>query len=349
MAPTVRIRRARSEEVFVRASHVPATGTVTVTDWPDPQARESGQLVVRMLHASVCGSDLHSAFHGLLHAEGPRRPGYPGHEGVGVVTRSRSERYPEGTLVLTVPQGETGGCFAEQQLLDDRHVVELPAGTDPGDSLQLRRLMMAQQYGTCLYAMRQFWPAETPARRTGLCVVQGAGSAGLFFVQEARRLGFDHVVVSDLEPTRLDIARRLGAVPVRVPEEDLGEVVAELSDGRGADLVLEAVGLDVLRDQAVELAAPRGIVGFFGLPERHGHTGVPLWVAFRKNLRLQCSVAAQSEPGLTSFREALRRISEGDVDVEYCLGPEYPLEQVAEAMRAAEERRGGHVKLTVTP
>ena len=349
MTPTERIRRAGHEEVCVRGSHVPATGTVTVTDWPDPQAREPGQLVVRMLHASVCGSDLHTAFHGLLHAEGPRRPGYPGHEGVGVVTQSRSERYPEGTLVLTVPQGEVGGCFAEQQLLDDLHVVELPAGTDPGDSVQLRRLMMAQQYGTCLYAMRQFWPAETPARRAGTCVVLGAGSAGLFFAQEARRLGFDDVVVSDLEAARLDVARRLGAVPVQVPEEDLGEVVAELSGGRGADLVIEAVGHDVLRDQAVELAAPRGIVGFFGLPERHGRTGVPLWVAFRKNLRLQCSVAAQSEPGLTSFREALRRISEGGVDVEYCLGPEYPLEQVAEALQAAEERRGGHVKLTVTP
>ncbi|MEX5260817.1 zinc-binding dehydrogenase [Kocuria sp. CPCC 205263] len=333
----------------MRASHVPTTGTVTVTDWPDPHAREPGQLVVRMLHASICGSDLHAAFHGLLHAEGPRRPGYPGHEGVGVVVESRSERVPEGTLVLTVPQGEMGGCFAELQLLDDLHVVELPAGTDPDDSLQLRRLMMAQQYGTCLYAMRQFWPVETPARRAHTCVVMGAGSAGLFFVEEARRLGFAHVVASDLDAGRLDVARRLGAVPVRVPEEDLAAAVAEVTGGRGADLVIEAVGHDVLRDQAVELAADRGIVGFFGLPERHGHTEVPLWTAFRKNLRLQCSVAAQAEPGLTSFREALRRISEGEIDVEHCLGPEFPLERIAEAMQRAEEHRPGDIKLTITP
>ena len=333
----------------MRGSHVPATGTVTVTDWPDPQVREPGQLVVRMLHASICGSDLHVAFHGLLHAEGPRRPGYPGHEGVGVVVESRSERVPEGTLVLTVPPGETGGCFAELQLLDDLHVVELPAGTDPADSRQLRRLMMAQQYGTCLYAMRQFWPVETPARRAHTCVVMGAGSAGLFFVQEALRRGFEHVVVSDLDPARLEVARGLGAIPVHVPGQDLAEVVAGTSGGRGADLVVEAVGHDVLRDQAVELAAGRGVVGLFGLPERHGATAVPLWDAFRKNLRIQCSVAAQSEPGLTSFREALRRIAEGGTDVEHCLGHEFPLEQVPEAMRWAEERRGGHVKLTITP
>ncbi|MFI7483343.1 zinc-binding dehydrogenase [Kocuria sp. M1R5S2] len=333
----------------MRGSHVPATGTVTVTDWPDPRAREPGQLVVRMLHASICGSDLHAAFHGLLHPGGPRRPGYPGHEGVGVVVESRSRRCPEGTLVLTVPQGEMGGCFAELQLLDDLHVVELPAGTDPADSRQLRRLMMAQQYGTCLYAMRQFWPVERPARRAHTCVVMGTGSAGLFFVEEALRLGFRHVVASDLDARRLDVARRLGAVPVHVPRQELAEVVAEVSEGRGADLVVEAVGHDVLRDQAVELAAPRGIVGFFGLPERHGATEIPLWTAFRKNLRLQCSVSAQSEPGLTSFREALRRISEGEIDVDHCLGPEYPLERVAEAMRDAEERRGGHVKLTITP
>jgi L-iditol 2-dehydrogenase len=348
MSPTERAR-AGHEEVRMRGSHVPATGTITVVDWPDPEAREPGQLVVRMLHASICGSDLHAVFHGLLHAEGPQRPGYPGHEGVGTVVSSRSERFPVGTLVLTVPKGEMGGCFAELQLLDELHVVELPAGTDPADSVQLRRLMMAQQYGTCLYAMRQFWPVETPARRANTCAIMGAGSAGLFFVQEARRLGFQHVVVSDLEPRRLDVARALGAVPVRVPEEDLAEVVAQVSGGRGADLVIEAVGLDVLRDQAVDLAADRGIVGFFGLPERHGHTEVPLWTAFRKNLRLQASVAAQSEPGLTSFREALRRISEGEIDVEHCLGPEFPLERIAEAMQTAEEQGHGHVKLTITP
>jgi len=349
MSPTGRAARAGDQEVRMRGSHVPATGTVTVKDWPDPEAREQGQLVVRMLHASICGSDLHAVFHGLLHAQGPLRPGYPGHEGVGTVVSSRSARFPEGTLVLTVPQGENGGCFAELQLLDELHVVELPAGTGPEDSVQLRRLMMAQQYGTCLYAMRQFWPAETPARRAGTCVVLGAGSAGLFFVQEARRLGFAHVVVSDLEQPRLEVARSLGARPVRVPDEDLAQVVAEVSDGRGADLVVEAVGLDVLRDQAVELAANRGVVGFFGLPERHGHTEVPLWTAFRKNLRLQCSVAAQAEPGLTSFREALRRISEGETQVDHCLGPEFPLERLPEALQVAEEHGHGHVKLTITP
>lgn len=174
--------------------------------------------------------------------------------------------------MLTVPQGEMGGCFAELQLLDELHVVELPAGTDPTDSRQLRRLMTAQQYGTCLYAMRQFWPRETPVRRAHTCVVMGAGSAGLFFVEEARRLGFEHVVASDLDARRLGVARHLGAVPVHVPEHDLAEAVAELSHGRGADLVVEAVGHDVLRDQAVGLAAHRGIVGFFGLPERHGPT-----------------------------------------------------------------------------
>lgn len=333
----------------MRGSHVPATGTITVTDWPDPRAREPGQLVVRMLHASICGSDLHVAFHGLLHPDGPRRPGYPGHEGVGVVVESRSARFPEGGLVLTVPPGETGGCFAQLQLLDDRHVVELPAGTDPADPGGLRRLMMAQQYGTCLYAMRQFWPGETPARRAHTCVVLGAGSAGLFFVQEARRLGFEHVVVSDLDAARLDVARRLGGTPVHVPEQDLAGTVATVTGGRGADLVVEAVGSDALRDQAVALAAERGVVGLFGLPERRGATPVPLWDAFRKNLRFQCSVAAQAEPGLASFREALRRIAAGETDVAHCLGPDFSLEQVPEAMRWAEQRRGGHVKLTITP
>lgn len=333
----------------MRATHVPETGTIHVREWPEPEATEPGQFVVRVLAASVCGSDLHAALHGTLHPLGPERAGYPGHEGVGVVTETRSERFPVGTTVLCVAPGELGGAFAEYMLLDDEHAVALPEDADTGDLTELRRYLMAQQLGTCLYAMDLYWPREVPERTAGTCVIMGAGSAGLFFLQDAFRRGFERVIVSDRQAARLEIARSLGAHTVLVPEQDLAATVSELTGNVGADLVIEAVGSDALRTQAVEIVAHRGIVGWFGLYESFAPAPVPIFEVFRKCVRLQASVAAQSEPGLKSFHEAVRRIHDHEVQVDYCLGPVYPLEEVAEVLRVAERGGDGHVKLTIRP
>ena len=337
------------EEHTVRATHVPATGIVNVEQWPEPEATRDGEFVARVVAASVCGSDLHSALHGTLHPRGPELAGYPGHEGVGVVASSRSEKFPVGTPVLCVPPGELGGTFAEFILLDEDHAVALPPEVDPEDLTTMRRYMMAQQMGTCLYAMNLYWPREVPERRAGTCVIMGAGSAGLFFLQDALLRGFEQVIVSDTQQHRLDIARRLGARTVLVPDESLPEVVSELTGNAGADLVIEAVGSDALRAEAVEVVAHRGIVGWFGLYENFDPAPVPIYEVFRKCVRLQGSVAAQSEPGLVSFHKAVRRIRDGEVDVDYCLGPVHTLEETGEVLRIAERGGDGNVKFTITP
>ncbi|GHD85672.1 hypothetical protein [Kocuria marina] len=122
-----------------------------------------------------------------------------------------------------------------------------------------------------------------PGGHAGTCVIMGAGSAGLFFLQDALRRGFEQVIVSDKQESRLRIARELGAHTVRVPDEELA------------------------------------------------------------------SVAAQSEPGLVSFHKAVRRIHDGEVTVDYCLGPVYPFEEAGEVLRIVERGGDGHVKFTIVP
>ena len=318
------------------AAHVPETGTIRLVDWPDPVATEPGQFVVRLLHSAVCGSDIHAMLEGNMHPSGPTAPGYSGHEGVGVVTATRSGRFAVGDLVLCLPEGRVGGCFAEQILLDDDHALRLP----PGDPV---RLLQAQQYGTVLWAMKHFWPTEVPARAAGCAAVIGLGSAGLFFVQELRRYGFATVVASDPDAHRRAVAARLGAVAVA--PDDLAAAVADVTAGVGADLVVEAVGLPETRAQANDVARTEGIVGVFGVPlqgllDSHDVDG-----AFRKLLRLQYSVNAQAEPGLASFAEALRRVAAGEVEVDYCLGLSYPLHELVPAIEVAAARGHGHVRV----
>jgi L-iditol 2-dehydrogenase len=319
----------------VRASFVLDNGQVLVGDFDPPRLRAPGHVVVEMHLASVCGSDVHSVFDGFLKPDGIGKPGYPGHEGVGVITKSTSDVFSEGDRVLTVPA--LGGCFAEAQLLDDAHVVRLPPDGD------LRRLLMAQQYGTTLYAMRMFW--TRPAGRAA--VVIGTGSAGLFFVQQLRQHGFPLVIASDLRAERLRLARRLGAdVVVHAPQESLTDAVMDLTGGVGADLVIEAAGYDSTRALAVDAVRVRGTVGCFGFPEQNGDAPFPAYKAFRKSVRIQWASGTQSEPGLRAFRDAVALIHSGQVDVEHCVGTTYPLEQIHAALLAARDGDEG-VKITV--
>ena len=322
----------------IRAAFLAAPKQVEVGDFPVPDLAP-GQVLVRMLRASICGSDLHviyDGFHGVL-----GKPGYPGHEGLGEVRESRSDRFRPGDLVLTVPVGIDGTCFADHQAVGEEFLVPLPKDGD------VDRLLMAQQLGTTIYATRKFWP-QTPGGGTppGLermeprvATVIGAGSAGLFFLQQVKRLGFEHVIVSDLNQQRLQVAHELGADVVADGSGDaVVEATLDCSGGRGADLVIEAAGYDRCREQAIDAVRPRGRVGCFGYPEVQGLAPFPVQKCFRKAPTIEFTVGTQREEGLRSFRDAVAAIREGAIEVDYCLGATFPLERAPEAIALAQDR-----------
>lgn len=316
------------------AGFLPEAGRVEVGEFPTPEPSD-GQVLVRMRWASICGSDVHVVFHGFARPEALGRPGYPGHEGVGEVVASRSPGFPIGTPVLTTPPGPIAGCFAQYQVLDGRYCVPLP----PDGARD--RLLLAQQLGTTIFALRKFWREPT----AGVATVIGAGSAGLFFLQLLRQAGFT-TVVSDLEPSRLEIARRLGADrTVHAPDESVVAATLDVTGGLGADLVVEAAGYDACREHAVQAIRKQGRVGFFGFPERPGLAPFPFELAFRRAASIEFVIDTQLEPGLRSFRAAVDAIDTGRIDVDHCLAPRVPLEQLPDALAQARDRRA--VKLTI--
>src|SRR5207248_4501313 len=146
-----------------------------------------------------------------------------------------------GERVLTAPVPSESGCFAELQAVAEESLVPIPDGADPD------RVLMAQQLGTVLFASRRFLDGVRP----GTAVVIGAGSVGTFFVQVLKQAGFENIVVSDLEPHRLDVAGELGAtVLVHAPAESVADAAHDVTGGVGADLVLEAAGYDATRTDA---------------------------------------------------------------------------------------------------
>jgi len=302
---------------------MPGPGRVDVGDFPVPEISD-GQVLVQMQYASICGSDVHIVHDGFHNPDSIGLPGYPGHEGVGVVVESRSALFTPGTPVLTVPQGHEGGCFAEYQAVVEQQVIPLPPGGDP------LRLLMAQQLGTAVFAMKKFWQpgAETAA-------VVGVGSAGLFFVQLLLASGCTKVIASDVNRKRLEAAEELGATGVLAPDASLAEEVLRSTGGLGADLVIETSGADVGRAEAVAAVRTHGYVGCFGYAERAGLSPFPVHMAFRKAATVAWVRDTQSEAGLASFREGFTLIESGAIDIDHHLGHVIPLEDTASGVETA--------------
>jgi L-iditol 2-dehydrogenase len=318
----------------MRASRLVGPARIEVDRFPVP-ALEPGQVLLRTLGASICGSDVQVVF-SRHHETFPLPPGAPGHESVGEVVESRSERHAAGDLVLATPVPSFSRAFADRQVVPDAFLVPLPAGADVDAAL------MGQQLGTAVFALKRFWPG--PPGETA--VVIGAGSAGLHFLQLLRRAGFGRVVVADRHAHRLAAARALGAgVTVLAPGESVVEATMDLTGGRGADLVVEAAGRDATRVQALRAVAEGGRVGYFGLPEGTGDMPFPYGELFRRHPTIEISVGAQLEPGLASFREAVARIASGEMDVSRLITHRFGIERLPEALDLARE--GAGIKVAV--
>ena len=310
-------------------------GRVVCEEVPLPSAAD-GEILLRTAYTSICGSDLHSV---LLTA--PPRPGiagHPGHESVGEVVESRCPGFEPGDRVLTVPHFADGRCMAEYQALPGSACIRLP------DTAPLSHLLMAQQLGTVVYALRRH-PLDLIGKNAA---VIGQGSAGAFFTFLLKRAGAARVLVSDKSPARLAYSRQLGAdMAVDAGAADFRSAVLEATGGQGAALVVEAVGSRETFPLSLELAADGATVVWFGLPEGASTYPFSFGEFFRRRLTAYSTWDAQGEARLESFRYAVRLIADGAIDVAPLLTHMLPIDQVEEAFRIAHERTGNALKVSV--
>jgi alcohol dehydrogenase len=135
-------------------------------------------------------------------------------------------------------------------------------------------------------------------RPADVVAIVGAGPIGLAAVLAAKLLSPSHIVVIDRVDARLDIARKIGAdITINNADQDPAEVIESLTDGVGADVTMEAVGIPATFDLAVSLARPGGHIANIGV---HGEPVTlhleDLWI---KNLTLTTGlVDTRSTPTL---------------------------------------------------
>lgn len=156
---------------------------------------------------------------------------------------------------LQTPQGS----FAEYATLPESIAYKLP------DNVSYEEGALFEPFGVAMHAMER---AQTQPGDT--VVILGAGPIGLFCLQLARILGATPLIVSEIKEMRLKMARSFDTADVVVDatKEDVVERVMDITDNRGADVVIEASGSNVTVKQAFDMLGKNGKIVLMGLPTR---------------------------------------------------------------------------------
>lgn len=187
--------------------------------------------------------------------------------------------------------------------------------------------------------------------KTGCSVLvhAAAGGVGLFAVQLAKHIGNCVVIGTASTPAKLELAQSKGVdIPIDYTKEDFVAKVKEVTDGQGADVILEAVGGEIFH-RSLEALAPFGRLVVYGRASGKSND-LDAWQLVRKNQ----AVVGFYLPGILSqpalAKESMRELTEWvwDRQIEIVVGHTYPLEKAADAQAALEGRATvGKVVLTV--
>jgi L-iditol 2-dehydrogenase len=328
-------------------------------DVPPPQAAPD-EVLIAVRACGICGSDVH----GMDGSTGRRRPPViMGHEAAGVVTQvgGNVREWREGdraTFDSTISCGVCRPCRAGQiNLCDNRRVLGVSCDEyrQNGalaeyvavpqqilyrlpDDLTFARAAMVEPVSVAVHAV-----GRTRIRLNDTAVVVGAGMIGLLVIQALRAAGCGRIIAVDLEPGRLDLARQLGAAEtLRCDGDDPLPALLALTGGRGADVVMEAVGIAPTVQLAIAAARKGGKVTLVG--NLSPKVELPLqWVVTRE-LTLNGSCASSGE-----YPACLDLIARGTIDVDCLTSAVAPLAEGAAWFRRLYDREPGLMKVILEP
>ncbi|MDQ6525977.1 zinc-dependent alcohol dehydrogenase family protein [Nocardioides sp. LHD-245] len=339
----------------MHATTIHAAGDIRFEEVPDPQLKRPTDAIVKVTAGCICGSDLWP-----YRGENRIRPGATiGHECVGVVEEVGSEvrdiragdfvvvpfchcdntcaHCRAGVHSACVNLGGTTSGQAEYARVGqaDGSLVRTEAPADD-DALLASLLALSD-------VMPTGWHAAVAAgvKPGDTAVVVGDGAVGLCGVIAASMLGAERIIAMSRHEPRQELARAFGATHVVAArgEEGVAEV-RELTDGIGADAVLECVGTNDAMTTAIGVARPGGGVGFVGVP--HG-IELPVRTLFERNIGLRGGIA----PVRRYLPELLTAVQERRIEPGRVFDLALPLAEVADGYRAMDERRA--IKVLLRP
>lgn len=300
--------------------------------------------MIKVKYCGICGTDLH-ILHGSYSSE--FLPLIPGHEFVGYVEAvgNKVKKFSGGELVtadVNLGCGEcfycrrnqilmcsecrqigihTNGAFAEYVVIPANKVYRLPENIPVENGALIEPV-------SCVVRS---------ARKSGLTfghsvAIIGAGSIGLLHVQMARNCGCAPIIVIDMSSERLEYAKSMGADYTIPADENYTAQVKELTEGRGADFVIESVGNVKTYEKAFELVRPGGRIVVFGMTPADDRVAFKPCEMVLTEISMTSSVAGMGN----EVSDAITMVKHNKFSLEMFTSNVYPLERVSEAFNAAQ-------------
>lgn len=320
---------------------------------PKPTIIDDGDAIIRVVRACVCGSDL------WFYRDGREADTQTGHEAIGVVESVGDDvtiAKPGDFVIVPFPyscgkcpvckagfesscphggyfgSGDGMGCQAEYLRVPeaDGTLVVVPADAeDLSDEMLASLLTLSDVMSTGYHAA-----ASAEVKPGDTAVVFGDSAVGLCAVLSAKLMGASRIISMSRHADRQGIARKFGATDF--VEERGDEAVAkvlEMTDGYGADAVLECVGSALSNDTAMKVARAGAVVGRVGLPH---DVEVDIPGLFYRNVGLRGGPA----PVRTyDMQRLLKEVLDGTINPGIVYTSEYMLDDIQEAYAAMDERR----------
>jgi L-iditol 2-dehydrogenase len=330
-----------------------------IVDQPMPVCGPD-EVQVRVEACGICGSDVH----GYDGSSGRRIPPIVmGHEAAGTVAAFGSEvqgltKGDRVTFDSTVYCGSCEYCArGEMNLCDHRQVIGVScadfsrAGAFAEyvvvprhivyplpETISFQEAAMLEAVSVALHAVRV---SQVAQGETALVI--GAGMIGLLILQAARAAGYARVIIADIDATRLNLAKQVGAKEIlHCSGNELVVEVLRHTDGRGVDAAFEAVGRNEAVAAAIDCTRKGGTVTLVGniQPE----VTLPLQKVVTRQLRLQGSCASAGE-----YPEAIDLVANGMIRVKPLISAVAPLDEGPQWFKRLHAREPNLMKVILTP
>jgi L-iditol 2-dehydrogenase len=323
-----------------------------------------GELLVRVEACGICHTDLKKIEHDLLPA-----PRIYGHETAGVVTAVGPgvTNFAPGDRVVAFHHIPCGDCFYCERKLYAQcpgyKKVGITAGFEPAgggfaqyirvmdwivrrgvekipEGVSFARASLTEPLNTCHKAIGQADPQPGE-----LCVVLGQGPIGLMFTMLAHRAGA-RVVATDTIDRRMELGRTFGAEEVWDPRTvDLRDKARQMTSGRGADLVIVAVSVPGIVEQALRCSRPGARILLFSqtsVKERIEISGADICVGER-------SLFGSYSASVDLQKESARLVFSGELPVEELISHRLPLNEIETGFQIARNPDEHSLKVIVEP
>lgn len=339
-------------------------GVVEIEERKKPVPR-AGEAVIRITTTTICGTDVH-----IVKGEYPVKPGLVlGHEPVGVIDTlgdGLEDEYAVGQRVVVGAITPCGQCFyclngvhsqcrgalggwrfgntidgawAEYLLVPDAraNLAVIPDGLSDEEVVLVTDILSTGLSG-----------AESGNVRVGDSVaVFAQGPIGLCATLGASLRGAALIIGVDSVPARLDMARRFGAnAVINFKEQDPIAAIKQLTDGRGADVTIEALGQQVTFENALRATRPGGTLSSLGV---YSGKVVAPYEAFYAGLGDQKIVTTLCPGGKERMRRLMAMVAARRIDLSPLVTHHFALDEIHDALDLFSAQRDGVMKVALKP